>query len=173
MYNLFTVSYFSTIGVDFRIRSIEADGKNIKLQIWDTAGQERFRTITSSYYRGANGIIVVYDITDNESFENVQQWLREIERYASDKVITLLIGNKLDLKDKRQVSYNIAHEFAQYHDMDFIETSAKENTNVGKFFVQVALKILEKVDSNIQTVKRDLYLEESNKINTVTNTGCC
>lgn len=171
-------SYISTIGVDFRIRSIEADGKHIKLQIWDTAGQERFRTITSSYYRGANGIIVVYDITDKESFENVQQWLREIERYASDSVISLLIGNKLDLKEQRQVSNITAREFCQQNDMDFLETSAKDNTNVGNFFVQIALKILEKEDANTmaQTMKRNIYSEESIKIKTAQNNqnnGCC
>lgn len=78
----YTESYISTIGVDFKIRTIELDGKTIKLQIWDTAGQERFRTITSSYYRGAHGIIVVYDVTDQESFNNVKQWLHEIDRYV-------------------------------------------------------------------------------------------
>ena len=78
----YTESYISTIGVDFKIRTIELDGKTIKLQIWDTAGQERFRTITSSYYRGAHGIIVVFDVTDQESFNNVKQWLHEIDRYA-------------------------------------------------------------------------------------------
>ena len=83
----YTESYISTIGVDFKIRTLELDGKTIKLQIWDTAGQERFRTITSSYYRGAHGIIVVYDVTDQESFNNVKQWMNEIDRYANDKVI--------------------------------------------------------------------------------------
>ncbi|KAL8181159.1 UNVERIFIED_CONTAM: Ras- protein Rab-1A [Gekko kuhli] len=86
----YTESYISTIGVDFKIRTIELDGKTIRLQIWDTAGQERFRTITSSYYRGAPGIIVVYDVTDQESFNNVKQWLQEIDRYASENVNKLL-----------------------------------------------------------------------------------
>merc|ERR1711957_143676 len=93
----YTESYISTIGVDFKIRTFELDGKTIKLQIWDTAGQERFRTITSSYYRGAHGIIVVYDVTDNESFNNVKQWLHEIDRYACENVNKLLVGNKSDL----------------------------------------------------------------------------
>lgn len=108
----YTESYISTIGVDFKIRTIDLDGKTIKLQIWDTAGQERFRTITSSYYRGAHGIIVVYDTTDLESFNNVKQWLHEIDRYASENVNKLLVGNKSDLTSKRAVSFDQAKEFA-------------------------------------------------------------
>lgn len=96
-------TYISTIGVDFKIRTVELDGKSVKLQIWDTAGQERFRTITSSYYRGAHGIIIVYDVTDMESFNNVKQWLSEIDRYASDSVCKLLVGNKCDLVDSKVV----------------------------------------------------------------------
>merc|ERR1712023_164091 len=99
----YTDSYISTIGVDFKIRTIELDGKTVKLQIWDTAGQERFRTITSSYYRGAHGIIIVYDVTDKESFQNVKHWLQEIEKYANDGVVMLLVGNKSDLQSKKVV----------------------------------------------------------------------
>lgn len=117
----YTESYISTIGVDFKIRTIELDGKTIKLQIWDTAGQERFRTITSSYYRGAHGIIVVYDVTDVESFNNVKQWLHEIDRYACDNVNKLLVGNKSDLTSKKVVEHATAKEFADqlgsYHVM--------------------------------------------------------
>merc|ERR1712051_1100361 len=97
-------SYISTIGVDFKIRTIELDGKTIKLQIWDTAGQERFRTITSSYYRGAHGIIVVYDVTDQESFNNVKQWLHKIDGYGFSNVKKILVRNKSDLSGKRVVS---------------------------------------------------------------------
>ncbi|KAG2149398.1 ras-related protein rab-1A-like protein, partial [Suillus clintonianus] len=105
----YTESYISTIGVDFKIRTIELEGKTVKLQIWDTAeGQERFRTITSSYYRGAHGIIVVYDVTDNDTFTNVKQWLQEIDRYASEGVNKLLVGNKSDLTSKKVVEYSVA-----------------------------------------------------------------
>lgn len=137
----YTESYISTIGVDFKIRTIDMEGKTIKLQIWDTAGQERFRTITSSYYRGAHGIIVVYDTTDLESFNNVKQWLHEIDRYASENVNKLLVGNKSDLTSKRAVSFDQAKEFADSLGIEFIETSAKNATNVEKAFLMMASQI--------------------------------
>ena len=95
--DIFTDSYISTIGVDFKIRTIEVNGRLCKLQIWDTAGQERFRTITSSYYRGAHGIILVFDITNPESFANCEMWLTEVQRYATDQVKIILVGTKSDL----------------------------------------------------------------------------
>ncbi|XP_075771425.1 uncharacterized protein LOC102458629 isoform X2 [Pelodiscus sinensis] len=107
----YTDSYISTIGVDFKIRTIELEGKTIKLQIWDTAGQERFRTITSSYYRGAHGIIIVYDVTDQDSFSNMHLWLEEIGRYASENVNKLIVGNKNDLTCKKVVDYTTAKPF--------------------------------------------------------------
>ncbi|CAF1103647.1 unnamed protein product, partial [Didymodactylos carnosus] len=131
----YTESYISTIGVDFKIRTIDLEGKTIKLQIWDTAGQERFRTITSSYYRGAHGIIVVYDVTDQESFNNVKQWLQEIDRYASDQVNKLLVGNKCDLTAKKAVDYVKAKEYADSLNIKFLETSAKNATNVEQAFM--------------------------------------
>jgi len=137
----YSESYISTIGVDFKIRTIEHDGKTIKLQIWDTAGQERFRTITSSYYRGAHGIIVVYDVTDQDSFDNVKQWLQEIERYASENVKKLLVGNKSDLTQKKQVDYTTAKEYADQLAIPFLETSAKANTNVEQAFITMASEI--------------------------------
>jgi len=137
----YTESYISTIGVDFKIRTIELNEKTIKLQIWDTAGQERFRTITSSYYRGAHGIIVVYDTTDLESFNNVKQWLHEIDRYASDNVNKLLVGNKSDLTQKRAVEYEHAGEYAESLGIQFIETSAKNSTNVEQAFIMMASEI--------------------------------
>ena len=130
----YTESYISTIGVDFKIRTIELDGKTIKLQVWDTAGQERFRTITSSYYRGAHGIIVVFDVTDQESFNNVKQWLQEIDRYACENVDKLLVGNKCDLTDKKVVGYTSAKAYADQLGISFLETSAKNATNVEQVF---------------------------------------
>lgn len=124
-----------------KIRTIDLDGKTIKLQIWDTAGQERFRTITSSYYRGAHGIIVVYDVTDNESFNNVKQWLHEIDRYAAENVNKLLVGNKSDLTGKRVVSTEQGKEFADSLGIEFLETSAKTSSNVEQAFLTMASQI--------------------------------
>ncbi|MQL72359.1 hypothetical protein Taro_004708 [Colocasia esculenta] len=140
-------SYISTIGVDFKIRTVEQDGKTIKLQIWDTAGQERFRTITSSYYRGAHGIIVVYDVTDQESFNNVKQWLNEIDRYASENVNKLLVGNKCDLAADRVISYETGKAFADEIGIPFLETSAKDATNVEQAFMTMAAEIKNRMAS--------------------------
>ncbi|KIY43637.1 small GTP-binding protein [Fistulina hepatica ATCC 64428] len=144
----YTESYISTIGVDFKIRTIELEGKTVKLQIWDTAGQERFRTITSSYYRGAYGIIVVYDVTDNDTFTNVKQWLQEIDRYASEGVNKLLVGNKSDLTSKKVVEYAVAKEFADQLGIPFLETSAKNATNVEQAFLTMAKQIKDKMGSS-------------------------
>ncbi|KXS22278.1 GTP-binding protein ypt1 [Gonapodya prolifera JEL478] len=141
----YTESYISTIGVDFKIRTIELEGKTVKLQIWDTAGQERFRTITSSYYRGAHGIIVVYDTTDKDTFHNVRQWMQEIDRYASEGVNKLLVGNKADLVNKRQVETAEAKEFADSLGIPFLETSAKNATNVEQAFLTMAKQIKDRM----------------------------
>jgi len=144
----YTESYLSTIGVDFKIRTIDVDGKTIKLQIWDTAGQERFRTITAAYYRGAHGIVVVYDVTDSESFENVRMWLKEIERYAADYVEKLLIGNKSDLVAKKVVEYSLAKEFAESLNIPFLETSAKDSTNVDEMFYTMTRLIQQRAEKH-------------------------
>ena len=100
---LLSFSFLPTIGVDFKIRTFESGGSTIKLQIWDTAGQERFKTITASYYKGAHGIILVYDITDRQSFKDIETWLAEVDKYGNENVVKLLVGNKSDLEASRQV----------------------------------------------------------------------
>ena len=126
--------------IDFKIRTIEMDGKRVKLQIWDTAGQERFRTITSSYYRGAQGIVVVYGLDDKKSFENVKQWVEEIDRYAGEGVVKLLVGNKCDV-EARQVTREEAEKFAEELKMRYMETSAKTGENVEETFMLTAREI--------------------------------
>ena len=123
-----------TIGVDFKIRTIDSDDKVCKLQIWDTAGQERFKTITSSYYKGAHGIIVTYDITDRDSFNAVHTWMSEVEKYTQDNITRILVGNKVDLENKRAVSYEEGQEMANHYCVRFLETSAKECKNVDQAF---------------------------------------
>jgi Ras-related protein Rab-1A len=170
----YTESYISTIGVDFKIRTIELESKTIKLQIWDTAGQERFRTITSSYYRGAHGIIVVYDVTDRDSFQNVKQWLHEIDRYACENVNKLLVGNKSDLEAKRAVPTEEAKEFADSLGIEFLETSAKNADNVDKAFMMMASQIKSRMKSQpAGQPKGGTKLTPSTQVQGGGGGGCC
>ncbi|PFH37078.1 putative small GTP binding protein rab1a [Besnoitia besnoiti] len=170
----YTESYISTIGVDFKIRTIDLDGKTVKLQIWDTAGQERFRTITSSYYRGAHGIIIVYDVTDRESFNNVKNWMMEIDKYAMEGVSKLLVGNKCDLTSKRVVTYEEGKEFADSCNMRFIETSAKNAHNVEQAFHIMAGEIKARVQVNQQQSRpnANVRIGPSQPVRSVSS-GCC
>ncbi|MCO5553727.1 hypothetical protein L7F22_007253 [Adiantum nelumboides] len=215
-------SYISTIGVDFKIRTVKLDSKTIKLQIvsvfaslffflcywiperprlrigdwglgngsgrvtkgdgslelsveleWDTAGQERFRTITSSYYRGAHGIIIVYDVTDQESFNNVKQWLNEIDRFASENVNKLLVGNKSDLTAKKVVDTQTAKAFADEIGIPFLETSAKNASNVEDAFMTMAAEIKNRMASQpaLNTNKPNVVHMNAETIHT--KGGCC
>ena len=139
--NSFNENFFNTIGVDFKIKTIALDNQNIKLQIWDTAGQERFRTLTASYYRGAHGIIVVYDVTDRDTFENVRQWMQEIDKFATDSVCKIIIGNKCDLADARKVTTEEGQELAQQYNVPFLETSARSDVGVENCFLTMAKQI--------------------------------
>lgn len=157
-----------------KIRTIELDGKVIKLQIWDTAGQERFRTITSSYYRGAHGIIIVYDVTDQESFTNVKSWLQEIDRFASEHVCKLLVGNKNDMTSKKVVDTATAKEFADSLGIKFLETSAKTAENVEAAFLAMAAEI--KASTSYQPTNNNSggTVNVSSKDEEVKSaTGCC
>lgn len=120
--------------MDFKIKTIEFDGRIVKLQIWDTAGQERYKTIATSYYKGAHGIIIVYDITNRASFEEVRNWLDEVDRSGSETVVKLLIGNKSDLEEKREVQTEEGRELANTLGINFVETSAKAAVNIDKSF---------------------------------------
>jgi len=137
--DIFTNDFISTIGVDFKIKTIFYNDKIIKFQIWDTAGQERFRTITSSYYRGSNAIIICYDITEYSSFMNVKKWLDETKTYLTSKPILILCGTKTDLENKRMVNKTDAEEYAKINNMLFIETSAKNNLNINEIFTLIAI----------------------------------
>lgn len=146
----FSPAFISTIGIDFKIRTIDVDGKKIKLQVWDTAGQERFRTITTAYYRGAMGIMLVYDVSNMKSFENISNWIRNIEMHATQDVELMILGNKCDIVDKRQVSKERGEQLALQHSIKFLETSAKANINIDEAFRTLALDIKLKMEKRIE-----------------------
>ena len=135
-------TFVPTIGVDFKIKTFELDEKKIKMQIWDTAGQERFKNIISSYYRGAHGILLIYDVTDKDSFRNLANWLIEIEKNANKNVLKVVIGNKTDLENRRVITYNQGKEFADTYGLKFLETSAKKNLNVNEAFETLGRELM-------------------------------
>ncbi|KAJ8264656.1 hypothetical protein GJAV_G00152190 [Gymnothorax javanicus] len=146
----FNCSLVSTIGVDFKIKTIELEGKKVKLQIWDTAGHERFRTITTAYYRGAMGIMLVYDITNEYSFNDIKNWIRNIEEHASADVEKMILGNKCDANDKRRVSKDSGEKLALEYGIKFMETSARANINVENAFMTLARDIKAKMDKKLE-----------------------
>lgn len=139
--NEFCLESKSTIGVEFATRTVQVEGKTIKAQIWDTAGQERYRAITSAYYRGAVGALLVYDITKPTTFENVGRWLKELRDHADSNIVIMLVGNKSDLKHLRGVSTEDAQSFAEKEGLSFLETSALEATNVERAFQTILAEI--------------------------------
>uniref|UniRef100_A0A7S4MWY2 Ras-related protein Rab-18 n=1 Tax=Odontella aurita TaxID=265563 RepID=A0A7S4MWY2_9STRA len=143
----------STIGVDFKVKHMDVMDKRVKLTVWDTAGQERFRTLTSSYYRGAQGVVMVYDVTRRDSFENLDQWLKEVKLYSPNNgegVVKLLVGNKIDLE--RKVPREEAEAWARSQGMLFLEASAKTKVGIRQCFMEVVQKILEDPDLLMNTV---------------------
>lgn len=142
----FSPTFITTIGIDFKIKTIEVDGKRVKLQIWDTAGQERFRTITTSYFRGAQGILLVYDVTDRNSFNCIKTWVDEIDRNADKHVNKVLIGNKCDVDDSaRAVSRSEGESLAREYGMAFFETSAKKDIGVAEAFSTIARQVVSRL----------------------------
>lgn len=139
--NEFTLDSKATIGVEFQTRTIVVDHKTIKAQIWDTAGQERYRAVTSAYYRGAVGAMLVYDITKRQTFDHIARWLEELRSHADNNIVIMLIGNKTDLGTLRAVSTEDAKEFAEKEGLFFLETSALEATNVESAFYTVLTEI--------------------------------
>ena len=145
----------STIGVEFATRSIQVDGKTVKAQIWDTAGQERYRAITSAYYRGAVGALLVYDITKQATFDNVGRWLKELRDHADSNIVIMLVGNKSDLRHLRSVQTEDAQAFCEKEGLSFIETSALESTNVELAFQNILTQIYKIVSVKQMETKDD------------------
>jgi len=129
--------YIATIGVDFKVLTFERDGKVIKLQLWDTAGQDRFKTITHTYYRGTHGVMLVFDVTNRESFDHVLQWLEEFHQFGGQGIPMVLVGNKADLKEKVVVSFDEATALAEQMGCHYVQTSAKSNQSVDDAFKQL------------------------------------
>lgn len=167
----FVPSFITTIGIDFKIRTIEINGKKIKLQVWDTAGQERFRTITTAYYRGAMGIVLVYDVTSEASFENTKNWFQTVNQHANDDAQLILVGNKCDEEDSRQVSTKQGELLAQELNVPFLEASAKNNQNVENIFYSLAKLYEEKV--GIQGTTTGGGGVDVNAGGDSTKSGCC
>lgn len=160
--------FISTIGVDFKTHTVHTNDKITKIQIWDTAGQDRFRSITNSYYRGANCIIIVFDVTDINTFHNVNKWLIDIKKYNNTNHI-YLIGNKSDMEKNREVEYDVAMRYATKNDMLYFETSAKKNVNLNDTFIKIVQKLIESNNSSNYSVNdKQIILNSSPK-----NTNYC
>jgi len=182
----FTDGYFndnlqSTIGVDFKVKVMDAAGpdgrpKRVKVTIWDTAGQERFRTLTSSYYRGAQGIILVYDVARRETFDSLSMWLQEVEQFSmggGKEVVKLLVGNKVD--QQRVVQRDMADDWARSRGMLFMEASAKTKEGIAQVFNEVVQKVLENPTllSNTRPAKPGSRNNLNSPPNVASKGGCC
>eukprot|EP01089_Gocevia_fonbrunei_P012467 TRINITY_DN2960_c0_g1_i1.p1 TRINITY_DN2960_c0_g1~~TRINITY_DN2960_c0_g1_i1.p1 ORF type:complete len:217 (+),score=55.25 TRINITY_DN2960_c0_g1_i1:79-729(+) len=180
--NEFNLESKSTIGVEFATRSIKCDEKTIKAQIWDTAGQERYRAITSAYYRGAVGALLVYDISKAATYENVERWLNELRDHADSTIVIMLVGNKSDLRHLRAVRTEQATAFAEKHGLSFIETSALDSTNVEIAFQKILTEIYHIVATNKNLEKKEdknidnqevVDISGGNEEEEVKKGGCC
>ncbi|THH06115.1 hypothetical protein EW145_g4308 [Phellinidium pouzarii] len=177
--NEFNLDSKSTIGVEFATRTIEIEGKTVKAQIWDTAGQERYRAITSAYYRGAVGALLVYDIAKPQTYENVKRWLKELRDHADSNIVIMLVGNKSDLKHLRAVATEAAQAFAAENQLSFIETSALDASNVEKAFQTILSEIhrivstrtLEGSDSHIKPTEGNVI--QVSRSEEQVKSGCC
>ncbi|CAL6072102.1 Rab11 [Hexamita inflata] len=163
-----------TLGVEFSTKTInvtDPEQKVIRLQMWDTAGQERFHSVANQYYRGAQGAVLVYDISNKKTFEDLQKWIVELKEKAADTINVMLCGNKADLEPQRQVSFEEGQNFAQLNNMMYLETSALNGMNVEEAFKQLASCILSKQQAPVQDKKEELLLQQSEV--TVKPKGCC
>ncbi|KAI9086026.1 hypothetical protein K1719_032103 [Acacia pycnantha] len=180
--NEFSLESKSTIGVEFATRSIKVDDKIVKAQIWDTAGQERYRAITSAYYRGAVGALLVYDVTRHVTFENVERWLKELRDHTDSNIVVMLVGNKADLRHLRAVSTEDVKSFAEKENTFFIETSALESLNVENAFTEVLTQIYQVVSRKALEAANDpvelpkgqtINMGNKDDVSAVKKVGCC
>lgn len=163
--NEFNLESKTTIGVEFAQKTVTIEGKQIKAQIWDTAGQERYRAITSAYYRGAVGALLVYDVCKSNSFENAEKWMKELRDHADSQTVVLLTGNKADLKHLRAVKVEDAQAFAEKQQIGFLETSALEGTGVEKAFEYVLNEIYKLTVRHVLDKRGGVSVGPSRKLN--------
>jgi Ras-related protein Rab-2A len=179
--NKFTENYEATIGVEFGVKNIQIDNKIYRIQIWDTAGQENFRSITRAYYKNCVCAMVVYDITNKASFNNVQNWLQDVITQSPKTVLIILIGNKIDLEDKRKVIFDEGNEFAIKHGITFMETSAKTGEGVEEAFRKSVQEIEKKIVENYYDLNSETCGIKKGKANNISisnekkkeKNGCC
>lgn len=172
----FTSAFVSTVGIDFKVKTVFRQDKRVKLQIWDTAGQERYRTITTAYYRGAMGFILMYDVSNEDSFNQVNDWSTQIKTYSWDNAQVILVGNKCDLDD-RTVSNERGKQLADQLGMEFFETSAKENTNVKEVFERLVDLICDKMAESLESdpmggANKGTRLKEDGGDNEISSCAC-
>jgi len=167
----------NTVGVDLKVKFMNFRSQRLKLTIWDTAGQERFRTLTSAYYRGAHGIILVYDITSRKSFEDIKEWMSEVDIYSTNQAaVKLLVGNKIDMEDTRAVSKQEGVAFAKEHSMLFMESSAKTEQGVVQCFEELIQKILDVpalLDSDAKPMPRNVKVDGDDNSDDANRGYCC
>ncbi|XP_047466155.1 ras-related protein Rab-15-like [Mugil cephalus] len=159
----FDSAHISTIGVDFKMKTLEIDGVKVRVQIWDTAGQERYQTITKQYYRRAQGVIFVYDITSEPSFQHIAKWASDVEECTPDKVQTILVGNKSDDEVGRQVTHEQGRKLAETYGMEFFETSATTSSNISESFIRLTELVLQAHKRDVDSLlgSLDEYLEKA------------
>jgi small GTP-binding protein len=142
--NTFQDIHMSTIGLDYKLKNVQLEnGKMVKIQVWDTAGQDRFRSITKNYYKGAHGIILIYDVTEQKSFDNVKNWMAQIKEEVSERVSIVLVGNKIDDEDNRKISTEQGESMAKDYEIMFFECSAKTGQNIDEIFNNLVKKVVE------------------------------
>ena len=168
--NQFFTKYITTIGIDFQTKYLNINNKKIKVQIWDTAGQERYRVVTKNYFNTSNGFIIIYDITDRGSFNNINNWMEQIESFIGKEVKCILFGNKNDLENKRDVQIEEGKELAKKYNCPFFETSAKEGNNIEEGFKEIIMEII-KGNKNSKANRNNSIILKSKK--TKQKSNCC
>ena len=165
--NTFQDIHMSTIGLDYKLKNVQLEnGKMVKIQVWDTAGQDRFRSITKNYYKGAHGIILIYDVTEQKSFDNVKNWMAQIKEEVSERVSIVLVGNKIDDEDNRKISTEQGESMAKEYEIMFFECSAKTGQNIDEIFNNLVKKVVENFSKSSDSGQKLKNKKKKGK-------GCC